>query len=69
MDFDEWHHEQLNGDPDNCPHEKWERYAWEMATTIEREACAKLCDEQAKLPECPERAKYCADAIRSRGRS
>lgn len=28
------------------------------------EACAKVCDEQAKEPECPERAAYCAEAIR-----
>ena len=21
MTFDEWHHKQLNGDADNCPHE------------------------------------------------
>jgi hypothetical protein len=33
---------------------------------IEREACAAICDEQAKEPECPERAQYCADAIRDR---
>jgi len=32
----------------------------------EREACANVCDEQALEPECPERAKYCADAIRTR---
>lgn len=30
-----------------------------------RERCAKVCDEQAKEPECPERAAYCADAIRA----
>jgi len=29
------------------------------------EAAAKVCDEQASLPECPERANYCADAIRA----
>ena len=32
----------------------------------EREACAKVCDEQAKEAECPERARYCADALRNR---
>ena len=31
MDFDEWHHKQLNGDADNCPHEAWERKAWDSA--------------------------------------
>lgn len=28
--------------------------------------CARICEEQSKLPECPERATYCADAIRQR---
>lgn len=28
------------------------------------EAAAKLCDEQQLEPECPERASYCAAAIR-----
>lgn len=37
------------------------------AAKAEREACAKVCDEQAKEPECPERAQYCAAAIRARG--
>lgn len=32
----------------------------------EREACAKVCEAQALLPECPERAAYCAEAIRAR---
>jgi len=32
----------------------------------EREAGAKVCEEQASEPECPERAQYCADAIRMR---
>lgn len=40
--------------------------AWEAATLAEREACAKVCDEQANEPECPERARYCAEAIRER---
>jgi hypothetical protein len=28
------------------------------------EMCAKVCDEQMTEPECPERAQYCAAAIR-----
>lgn len=28
--------------------------------------CAKVCEEQAAEPECPERAQYCSDAIRAR---
>ena len=43
MDFDEWHHRQLNGDPDNCPHEAWERKAWEAALS----ECARICREAA----------------------
>lgn len=43
-----------------------ERFA-ALVAQQEREACAKVCDEQAALPECHERAKYCADAIRARG--
>ena len=33
---------------------------------IEREACAKVCDAQARDTECHERAVYCASAIRER---
>lgn len=29
------------------------------------EEAAKVCDEQATEPECPERAQYCAEAIRA----
>ena len=29
------------------------------------ERAAVICDEQAKEPECPERAEYCAFAIRA----
>lgn len=36
------------------------------AVAIEREACAQICEIQAQEPECPERAQYCADAIRNR---
>lgn len=39
---------------------------YELAVLSEREACAKICDEQAKEPECPERAQYCAELIRAR---
>lgn len=36
------------------------------AIAAEREACAKVCEAQAIEPECPERAQYCAYAIRLR---
>ena len=35
------------------------------AVDLQREIDAKICDAQALEPECPERAKYCAQAIRS----
>jgi len=37
----------------------------EVAKRNALERAAKVCDEQALEPECPERAKYCADAIRA----
>lgn len=40
-----------------------------LVAAHEREACAKVCDQQAHEPECPERADYCAAAIRARGQS
>lgn len=36
----------------------------DAALKAERERCAKVCDAQASEPECPERATYCAEAIR-----
>lgn len=35
------------------------------ATDAALERAALVCDEQAKEPECPERATYCAEAIRA----
>ena len=35
----------------------------------EREECAKECEAQLNEGECPERAQYCADAIRARGQA
>ena len=37
----------------------------EQARRKALEEAAAVCDEQAKEPECPERARYCADAIRA----
>ena len=42
------------------------RFAINQAIRETAEACEKICDEQAKEPECPERAEYCADEIRRR---
>lgn len=36
------------------------------AVAKEREECAKECEAQLNEGECPERAQYCADAIRAR---
>ena len=44
--------------------------AWELATLAEREACAKLCDEQAEsesIEPFQYGAEACAKAIRERG--
>lgn len=42
---------------------KWK--VWQAATDTALERAALVCDEQAKEPECPERATYCAEAIRA----
>jgi hypothetical protein len=51
------------------PGEGWEplfdEAAMKAATAAALERAALVCDEQAKEPECPERATYCADAIRA----
>lgn len=45
-----------------------ERFA-KLVAQHEREACAKVCEAQLNEGECPERAQYCADAIRARGQA
>jgi len=43
-------------------------FHYKREVAVERNAlerAAKVCDAQALEPECPERAKYCADAIRA----
>lgn len=38
-----------------------------FAQEQEREACAKVCEQQLGfIAECPEMAQYCAEAIRER---
>lgn len=39
--------------------------ALSAARAEERERCAMVCDAQSTEPECPERAAYCAEAIRA----
>lgn len=38
--------------------------SWKAAIQHARDVAVKACEEQAKEPECPERAIYCADAIK-----
>ncbi len=40
------------------------RLVWQAAIQHARDVAVKACEEQAKEPECPERAIYCADAIK-----
>ena len=63
IDFDTWHYHQLNGDPDNCPHERWERKAWESAVLAERAECLHIAETTAAGRD----AEAIADAIRERG--
>lgn len=44
--------------------EIWEA-AWQASRKQALEEAAKVCDEQDSEPECPERAAYCAEAIRA----
>lgn len=49
--------------------DKWLRFAraaFYAGVAHENDACAAVCDAQAEGPECPERARYCAEAIRLR---
>jgi len=41
----------------------WQGFQLGEASALER--AAKVCDAQHGEPECPERAKYCAEAIRA----
>lgn len=60
----EWYR-NLNGDWRNMgPDEIWAA-AWAAATIAEREACAKVCDEEADGLE-DSTAGRCADRIRMR---
>ena len=67
MNFDEWRETYSAGPLMN---EAMARAAWDAAIAAEREACAKVCDVEAKRLGWPtERfaADNCAAAIRARG--
>lgn len=75
--FEEWY--EVDCYP--CEHSNWFRLdsdgdyeldevqsawrTWQAATAAALERAALVCDEQAKEPECPEHATYCAEAIRA----
>lgn len=57
----------LAKDPDGEYITQWVRHQWwgfHAAIQHARDVAVKACEEQAKEPECPERAIYCADAIK-----
>lgn len=63
--------EILQFDFDSCHSVSFKTNQIAFARAVERavaaavaKRCADLCDLQASEPECPERATYCADAIR-----
>lgn len=68
MTFEQWWHEIGSGllPADNEDRKEYVMRVAKLASEAEREACAKVCDAQSIEPECPERAQYCADAIRKR---
>ena len=60
MNFDEWMKQTM---PEGTAEDVVARAAWEVATLIEREECAQICDRFQKREMQP---AECADAIRSR---
>jgi len=60
MTFDEWMADKPKMDHGTT---EWMREAFDAATTIEREACAKICEESGREVV---RAEWCARAIRRR---
>ena len=64
MDFEQWyttHCFDLGVSPMGGRDCGLQRSAWNAAI----EAAANTAEEQGSEPECPERAQYCADAIRA----
>lgn len=43
---EDWHHAQLGGDPENCPHKAWEIRAFTDGVAWERARVARLAPEQ-----------------------
>jgi hypothetical protein len=51
-----------------CEFDQLENF-WKIAAIAEREECARICDEVAKLPnDLMSEAPYIAKAIRARGK-
>ena len=62
MTFDEWWKD--HGIEFATPYEKnAAKKTWQAATLVEREECAKVCDNEASIEGI---AQKCADAIRAR---
>ena len=63
VDFDTWWQHQPKNDPTKpITH----RMVWEAAAKIEREECAKICDQLKNNNYCVD-VRYAADNIRLRG--
>ena len=72
MTFDEWVKHKGFGKPrnrqDSMMFEVMER-TYKAAQKIEREACAKVCEDTGAYSDEIEMAQMCAQAIRSRGQT
>ena len=73
MEFEQWWHQQMPNlvSGDEADDRKIALAAWNAASRIEREACAKVCDTQAGntkdfRQEFRRGAGHCAAAIRAR---
>jgi hypothetical protein len=65
MKFEKWYEENFGAVEPGVPfHLPVLKFAYESGAEIEREACAKVCED---LIGTRAMARHCADAIRSRG--
>ena len=66
MTFDEWHEQKAKYmEPKDIVH--WCAAAWEAGAAVEREACAKLCQEMPTESDAEFYGHEFAAAIRARG--
>ena len=57
--FEKWHTKQLDGDPDNCPHEAHEWFAWQAS----RAALAAESEPEPFDPTLPVTGGRCPHGI------